>query len=290
MKSIIKTVKKEDKDYPKKLKKIIDPPPVLYYRGNLDIENQPVLAVVGTRCCSDYGKQATMEIVADLSRIGFVIISGMAHGIDTIAHQTALDNGAKTIAVLGTGIDKKSIYPRENVGLAEKIIEKGGAVISEFPPGTPGHKSNFPQRNRIISGLSLGTLVIEAKQRSGALITANHAFEQRKKVFALPGSIYSPNSRGCNYLIKKGAQLIEQAEDILKTLQLDLTISKKEIKPENRVEEMILNILKNKKAMHIDELIEKTELSSPEVSSTLTGLEMKKIIKNLGANIFTIIR
>jgi DNA processing protein len=277
-------------EYPKTLKKIIDPPRVLYYRGDLDTKDKPVFAVVGTRRCSDYGKQATMEIVSELSRVGFIIVSGMAHGIDTVAHQTALDNGAKTIAVLGTGIDKKSIYPQENIELAEKIIESKGAVISEFEPGTPGHKSNFPQRNRIISGLSLGTLVIEAKQRSGALITANYAFEQKKKVFALPGSIYCPNSRGCHYLIKKGAKLVENANDILQGLQLDLTISKKEIISDNKEEKLIIQTLRNQKAMSIDEIIEETKLAPAKVNSTLTGLEIKKIIKNLGGNVFAIKR
>jgi DNA processing protein len=276
--------------YPKALKKIIDPPRILYFMGNLDIKNKLAFAVVGTRRCSDYGKQATIEIVTDLSRAKFVIVSGMAHGIDTIAHQTALENNAKTIAVLGTGIDRKSIYPRENIELAEKIIEKGGAVISEFPPGTPGHKSNFPQRNRIVSGLSLGTIVIEAKFRSGALITANHAFQQKRKVFALPGSIYSPNSRGCHLLIKKGAKLVESAEDIINGLQLDLTIIKKEINPDNEEEKLIIEILRNKKAMGIDEIIEKTKLTPAKTSSTLTGLEIKKIIKNLGGNIFALMR
>jgi len=285
----IKTIDINSPEYPKTLKKIIDPPQVLYYRGDLDIiKENPVFAVVGTRRCSDYGRQATMEIVSELSRIGFVIVSGMARGIDTVAHQTALDNKTKTIAVLGTGIDQKSIYPQENVGLAKKIIKSGGAVISEFAPGTPGHKSNFPQRNRIISALSLGTLVIEAKQRSGALITANYAFEQNKKVFALPGSIYCPNSRGCHYLIKKGAKLVENADDILQALQLDLTISKKEINPDNKEEKLIIETLRNKKAMSIDEIIEKTELTPAKVNSTLTGLEIKKIIKNLGGNIFAI--
>lgn len=276
--------------YPEPLKKIINPPQDLYYRGNLDTQNKPVFAIVGTRRCSDYGRQATMEIVSELSRIGFIIVSGMARGIDTVAHQTALDNGARTIAVLGTGIDKKSIYPQENIELAENIIKKGGAVISEFKPGTPGHKSNFPQRNRIISALSLGTIVIEAKFRSGALITANYAFKQKKKVFALPGSIYCPNSRGCHSLIKKGAILAENANDILQALQLNLTISKKEIISDSKEEKIIIETLCNKKAMSIDEIIEKTKLSPAKINSTLTGLEIKKIIKNLGGNIFTIKR
>jgi DNA processing protein len=285
----IKTIKIDDSNYPELLKKIIDPPGILYYRGSLGLGNKPILAVVGTRRCSNYGKQAATDIVAQLSRAGFIIVSGMARGIDTIAHQTALDYNAKTIAVLGTGIDEKSIYPQENIGLARKIIEKGGAVISEFPPGTPGHKSNFPQRNRIIAGLSLGVLVIEAKQKSGALITAKHALEENKKVFALPGSIYSLNSRGCHALIKKGARLAERAEDILEGLQLDLKILKQDIKPETLEEELVLAALKNK-AMYIDEVVEKTELSPAKVSATLTGLEMKEKIKNLGGSVYALRR
>jgi len=285
----INTVQIEDKNYPLLLKKIVDPPRVLYYKGSLDFQNKPVLAVVGTRRCSNYGKQATMEIVSELSGAGFVIISGMARGIDTIAHQTTLNNQAKTIAVLGTGIDKKSIYPRENIKLAEKIIQDGGTVISEFPPGTPGHKSNFPQRNRIISGLSLGTLVIEAKQRSGALITARHAFEQKRRVFALPGSIYCPNSRGCHLLIKKGAKLIENAEDIIKELQLNLSIKKIEVMPANEAEKLILNALKNK-ALSIDQIIETTKLKPAKVNSTLAALEMQEKIKNLGGNVYALAR
>ncbi len=284
----IKTIQIQDKDYPEPLKKIIAPPKILYCRGELDLGGNPALAVVGPRRCSNYGRQATMEIVAELSRVGFIIISGMAKGIDTVAHQTALDSGGRTIAVLGTGINEKNIYPQENIGLSKKIIQKGGAIISEFPVGTPGHKGNFPLRNRIVSGLSLGTLVIEAKDRSGALITANHAFKQKRKVFALPGSIYSPNSSGCHTLIKKGAELVERAEDILKGLQLHLIISKKEISLDSKEEEIILNALKNKKAMHIDEIIEKIELDPAKVISTLTGLEIKGIIKNLSGNVYTL--
>ncbi|MEA3452951.1 MAG: DNA-processing protein DprA [Patescibacteria group bacterium] len=212
--------------YPRLLKEIIDPPRFLYYRGTLEAKNERIFAIVGSRRCSAYGRQATIEIVSELSKNNLTIVSGMAIGIDTIAHQTALCNKAKTIAVLGTGIDRKSIYPKENIELAEKIVENGGAIISEFAPGTRVSRKNFPQRNRIISALSLGMLVIEAKISSGSLIAANYAFKQKKKLFALPGSIHSSNSHGCHYLIQKGAKLIENADDILEELRLDLLMPK----------------------------------------------------------------
>ena len=230
-----------------------------------------------------------MDIVAGLSRAGLTIISGMAHGIDTVAHQTALENGAKTIAVLGTGVNNKNIYPQENVGLAEEIVKKGGAVISEYPPNTPGYKGNFPLRNRIISGLSVATLVIEAKQRSGALITARYALQQKRILFALPGSIYAPNSQGCNYLIKRGAILIESAKDILRELQIDFKIALKKINPENKEEELVIKILQGKKAIYIDEIIQKSQISPAKISATLIKMERKQIIKNLGGNVFAII-
>ena len=285
----IKTIEINDSQYPKPLKKIIDPPRVLYYKGNLDIKNTPTLAVVGTRRCSNYGKQATIEIVTALSNTNIIIVSGMAHGIDTIAHKTALDNNIKTIAVLGTGIDNKSVYPQENVGLAKEIVKKEGAVISEYPPNTPGYKGNFPLRNRIISGLSLGILVIEAKQRSGALITARYALQQKKQLFALPGSIYSPNSQGCNYLIRKGATLIRSAKDILEELKINSKLNLKIIKPANKEEELVIKILKDQKATYIDEIIQKTKISPAKINSTLIEMERKQIIKNLGGNVFAII-
>lgn len=273
--------------YPRLLKEIIDPPRVLYYKGNLDLNSTLTIAVVGTRRCSDYGKQATIEIVSKLSLAGFSIVSGMAKGIDTIAHQTALDYNSKTIAVLGTGIDDGSIYPQENLGLSKKIIENNGVIISEYPPGTIGYKSNFPQRNRIISGISQAILVIEAKERSGALITARHAFQQKKMVFALPGSIYSPNSRGCNYIIKNGAKLVEGAEDILKEFGLNPKIISQKITNITPEEKQILDTLKNQ-SLHINIIIESTKLTPAKTNSCLINLEMMGIIKNLGNNTFII--
>jgi DNA processing protein len=282
----IKTLTIEDKNYPKILKKIPNPPKILYIKGDLKLEG-PTLAVVGTRRCSNYGKRVTVEIVGQLAESGFMIVSGMARGIDTLAHRTALEKNGKTIAVLGSGVDKESIYPKENIKLAEKIAQSG-AVISEFPPKTPGFKSNFPKRNRIISGLSLGVLVVEGKLKSGALITARCAFAQKRKVFAVPGSIYSPNSGACHFLIKKGAKLVESAQDILKEFNVLKEIKRKEIEGETEEEKIILSTLK-REALHIDQIIETTNLSPPKVMATLTILESKNKIKNLGGNVFVIV-
>jgi DNA processing protein len=283
---IIKIIKPDNPLFPESLKRIPNPPRVLYLWGSLDLKDKPVLAVVGTRRCSDYGKRAVIDIVSQLTEAGFFIVSGLAKGIDSLAHKTAIEKKGKTIAVLGSGIDRESIYPRENLRLAEKIIETGGAVISEFPAKTPAFKSNFPKRNRIISGLSWGVLVIEAKEKSGALITASYAFSQKRKVFAVPGSIYSPNSKGCHLLIKRGAKLVEKANDILSEFNLPL-LSKKLIKGETKEETLILKAL-DKEPLHIDKIIEITKLSTAKVISTLANLEIKGKVKNLGGNIFTV--
>jgi len=215
----IKKITIKDKDYPKLLKNISNPPEILYVRGTI-LSEENCFAVVGTRMASAYGKQVASEIAGELSEAGLTIVSGLAPGIDTFSHRVVVEKKKRTIAVLGTGLDEKSIYPKENINLAKKILENNGCLISEYPPGTPGSKFTFPQRNRIISGLSLGVLVIEAKQKSGALITTNFASLQNRKVFAVPGSIYCLNSKGCNYLIKNGAKLVENAKDILRELNL----------------------------------------------------------------------
>jgi len=219
MEQEIKNVKTEDKNYPLLLERIFNPPKTLYVRGEI-LRNERCFAIVGTRGCSDYGKEIAFSIARDLSKAGLTIISGMAIGIDTSAHKGALNINSRTIAVLGTGIDEEAIYPRENLELSQKILENRGCLISEYPAGTRGTKFSFPERNRIISGLSLGVLVVEANFGSGALITADYAKKQRKKIFAIPGSIHSINSRGCHDLIKKGAKLVENANDILKELSL----------------------------------------------------------------------
>ena len=284
----IKTIKIEDKNYPKLLKEIKDAPKVLYDRGEIKFDEN-CFAVVGTRRFSSYGKQVALEIAGDLAEAGLTIVSGLAPGIDTFAHTSVVERNKRTIAVLGTGLDEKTIYPQSNLKLAEKILETGGALISEYPPGTPGSQFTFPQRNRIISGLSLGILVIEAKQKSGALITAEWAKKQGRKVFAVPGPIYSSNSKGCHYLIKKGAKLVENAEDILK--EFNLTCLKPEVKHEfmgkNEEESLILNILKEE-ALDVDKIIERTKLPAQKIASTLAILEIEGRVRNLGGNIYAI--
>lgn len=284
----IKTVSLKDAEYPALLKKIQGAPKQLYYKGEIKAE-ELCFAVVGTRRPSDYGKRATLEIAGGLANSGITIVSGLAPGIDTFAHRAALEQNKRTIAVLGTGLDEKSIYPMDNIPLARRIIETGGALISEYPSGTPGSKITFPNRNRIISGLSLGVLVTEAKEKSGSLITANYGFSQKRKVFALPGSVYSSNSKGTNFLIRKGALLVDKAEGIMKELGLPnlkpfLTEKSAAETPE---EEMVLSAL-NEEALHIDKIIEKTKLNAAQVASTLTILEIKGQVNNLGHNIYAI--
>ncbi len=215
----VKITTLEDKDYPKLLKEIYAPPALIYFRGNLKSSDQLSIGLVGTRKISSYGRQITPLITASLVRAGLTIVSGLAKGIDTLAHQSALQNKGRTLAVLGTGVDRKSIYPANNKYLAEKITEQG-ALVSEFPIETKPSIQNFPQRNRLISGLSLGILVIEAPEKSGALITARNALEQNREVFAIPGQILSNNSLGTNNLIKMGAKLVSQSEDILEELNM----------------------------------------------------------------------
>ena len=211
----------QDKNYPKLLKEIYAPPPLLYIKGNIEPKDDFSIGIVGTRKLSLYGRQITPLITADLARAGLTIVSGLAKGIDTIAHQAAIKTKGRTIAVLGSGLDKKNIYPAINRRLAEEISQSG-AVISEYPIDTEPLAQHFPQRNRNISGLSLGVLVIEAPEKSGALITAKDALEQNRDVFAIPGHILSSNSLGPNNLIKMGAKLVSTANDIIEELNLPL--------------------------------------------------------------------
>ena len=286
----IKTINIEDKDYPTELRRIKNAPKTIYYKGILPKPDSLKFAIVGTRRYSIYGKRAATAISQDLVNIGLVIVSGMAPGIDTFCHQAAVENKKPTIAVLGTGIDEKSIYPKTNIKLSRSIIETGGCLMSEYPPGTQGTKFTFPQRNRIIAGLSQGVLVVEAKEKSGSLITANYARQQGKTLFAFPGSIYSANSKGCHLLIKNGAKLVESANDILESLGLQSSIiASKKINGDNLEENLILDALKEE-ALYIDKIIEKTKLTPAIVSSTIATLEIKGKIKDLGANTYSLYR
>jgi len=282
----IKEISIKDKNYPKLLKEISDPPKVLYFLGEIK-ENENRFAIVGTRLCSNYGKQVALEIAGDLAEAGLTIVSGLAPGIDTFSHLATVERKKRTIAVLGTGLDEKSIYPQSNLKLANKIIETGGCLISEYPSGTRGTQFTFPQRNRIISGLSLGVLVIEAKMKSGALITAEWARKQKRKVFAIPGSIYSSNSKGCHYLIKQGTKLIESANDILEELNLVQTRKTEVVSGETEEENLILEALKEESS-YIDKIIEKTNLPASRVIANLAILEIKGKVRNLGGNSYAI--
>ena len=285
----IKTINIDDENYFKLLKEIKNAPKILYYRGEIKSEEN-CFAIVGTRMYSPYGKQVALEIAGDLAEAGLTIVSGLAPGIDTFCHQATVERNKRTVAVLGTGLDEKSIYPQSNLKLAGEILETGGCLISEYSPGTRGTQFTFPQRNRIVAGISLGVLVIEAKIKSGALITAEWTRKQGKKVFAVPGPIHSSNSKGPHYLIKSGAKLVESVNDILKELNLPtVDIDGQIINGENEEENLILDILKEE-ALDVDKIIEKTKLSAQKVASTLAILEIKNKVRNLGGNIYALSR
>ncbi len=269
-----------DDSYPELLRHIPHPPFLLYVRGSHDVWRNNCFAVVGTRALSEYGKRATPKISTDLARAGFTIVSGLAAGIDTLAHKSALDAGTKTIAVLGCGIDDKTIFPVQNLGLAREIIENGGALLSEYPIGANGTKFSFPQRNRIISGLSRGVLVVEADEISGAMITAKCAIDQNRDVFAVPGNIFAKTSEGANILIKRGAKAVFSADDILEDYEMYLKKEKKEIKADNEFEAQILAVLSGE-PMTPDEIIRKTGLSPAQNNATLMMMELNRKVKNL---------
>ncbi len=279
-----------DQDYPKLLREIPNPPMVLYIRGELLPQDEMAVAVVGTRKFSQYGKQVAVDLVRDLARANITVMSGLALGIDAIAHKTAVQFEGRTIAVLACGVD--SIYPASNRVLAEQILSKHGAILSELPLGTPPLKHHFPNRNRIISGLSLGTVVVEAASDSGALITARHALEQNRQVFAVPGSIYNPVSEGPNNLLKMGAKLVAHASDILEELNLghlQEQLITQEIIGDNEEEKKILECL-SREPSHFDHIAKTAGLPASTVAASLTIMEMKGKVRNLGGNQYVISR
>ena len=242
------------------------------------------MAVVGTRKMSLYGKQIILKIVKDLAQNNLVIVSGLAKGVDALVHQVTLESNGRTIAVLGSGLDKKSIYPFENQNLAQKIVEQNGLLLSEYPPETFPQKYFFPYRNRIVAGLTLGTLVIEAPEKSGALITARYALECGREIFAVPGNIHNLNFSGCNNLIKMGGKLVDSADDILDALNFVRTVKpvvKKIVKPSNKEESELLKYL-SEEPIHVDKLIEFSKLSPTIINSVLTMMEINGKIKHLG--------
>jgi len=269
-------------EYPQRLKEIYDYPPVLYVRGNILSEDECSLAIVGTRRATVYGRQVTEEIASDLARNKITIISGLAKGIDSVAHRATLEAGGRTIAVFACGLD--IVYPAENAKLAREIMEHG-ALISEYPLGTRPRADNFPRRNRIMSGMSLGVLVVEAGKSSGALITANQALEQNRDVFAIPGSILSPASKGTNHLIQEGAKLVRNSVDILEELNLAIVtqqLEMKELLPADKTESLLLKQLSSEPT-HIDEVCRQSGLAAALVSSSLAMMEIKGMVKQVGS-------
>lgn len=281
-KSGLKVITIEDDDYPVNLKNIFDPPIVLYLKGKLKPEDSFAIGLVGSRRASFYGLSQAEGFSFGLAAHGFTIVSGMARGIDTYSHKGALKSGGRTIAVIGSGFNY--LYPAENKKLAEEISENG-AVISEFSLDTKPLPQNFPRRNRLISGLSLGVLVVEAARNSGALITADFALEQNREVFAIPGKIDSPTSFGTNELIKQGAKLTSNVFDILEEFVLPLPVEKKELiknkeSLESSEEERLFNLI-SLQAIQLEELVERAEMDIPRLSDILLKLQIRKLVKQL---------
>jgi len=279
----------KDKTYPARLREIYDYPPVLYVRGELLPQDEWCLAVVGTRRATVYGRQVTEEIVADLAQSRITVVSGLARGIDSVAHQAALEAGGRSLAIFACGLD--IVYPGENADLARRIMQQG-ALVSEYPLGTRPRADNFPRRNRIMSGLSMGVLVVEADETSGAMITAQFALEQNREVFAVPGSILSPASRGTNHLIQEGAKLVRDYTDILEELNL-MTIARqmemKEVLPASDTESLLLKQL-SAQPTHIDEVCRSSGLPVATVSSTLAMMELKGLVKQMGPMSYVLAR
>ncbi len=290
----------EDDQYPDLLREIHDPPIALYVRGDLQKAlDRPALAVVGSRRCSTYGVNVAESLSRDLASHGLTIVSGLARGIDAGAHRGALESGGQTIAVVGTGLE--NTYPKEHKKLEEQIIANG-AVVSEFPLGTPPLPQNFPYRNRILSGLCFGVLIVEASEHSGSLITARLAYEQGREVFAVPGNITSQTSFGPNFLIKDGAKLVQIWRDVVDELPREAkeklfgierpAAAKSNVQPIFEAvdlsdgERKILEILSVDVPAHIDQLLISSEMTSPDLMSALLGLEMKDRIRQLPGKSF----
>lgn len=286
----IKLLTWESSNYPNYLREIPTPPPLLYVQGELLEQDRWAVAVVGTRRLTSYGRQVTRDLVAGLVQNNITVVSGLARGIDAVAHKTAVDLGGRTLAVLGSGLD--AIYPADNRTLAQEITQGHGAIISEYGLGVQPEAKNFPPRNRIISGLSLGVIIVEAGERSGALITTNFALEQNRDVFAVPGNINSPASQGPNKLIQEGAKLVTRVEDVLEELNLHMVAERTAVQlvlPET-AEEIALYTQLSAQPVHIDELSRSTGLPSALVSSTLTLMELKGMVQQVGGMNYVLLR
>jgi DNA processing protein len=285
----IKILTWQDERYPQRLKEIEQPPPVLYVRGEYLPDDLFAVAIVGTRRVTPYGRQITEELTSFLAANGMTIVSGLARGVDAIAHQVALKAGGRTIGVLGSGVDK--IYPPEHRQLAEQMMERG-AVISDYAPGTPPEASNFPPRNRIISALSLAVVVVEAGETSGALITAEFAAEQGREVFAVPGSILAPQSKGTNKLIQRGAQPLLSVNDLMQALDITRVGEQKaarKIIPADTTEAKLFSVL-GSEPLHVDEIRSQADLPIEKVSATLALMELKGLVRQVGGMNYVAVR
>lgn len=281
----IRVIFATDVDYPLSLSQSSDPPEALFVRGTL--ADRPMVSIVGTRRASTYGKKCTQTITAELCVEGLTIVSGMALGIDACVHQSCLEAGGQTVAVLGTGIDDDSLYPRENFGLGQRILTDGGAIISEFPPGTQGRKEHFPMRNRIIASLSMATVVIEATEKSGSLITAKLALEENREVLAVPGPIWNQGSSGCHALIRSGAKLCASGKDVLEAIAMDrpeLIAKARATLPLDLVERQLVELLKE--PTHVDAILGQIELTPSDLAAHLTVMELKGLVTNLGSQVW----
>ena len=278
----VQTVNWHHPDYPPRLKEIADPPPVLYYKGSILPQDERAVAVVGTRGPTAYGREAAAAITKDLARNEITIVSGLARGIDAIAHRAALEAGGRTIAVLAGGLDK--VYPKEHTKLAQQAQEQG-AVVSEYPLGVQPLPKNFPRRNRLISGMSLGTLVVEAGEASGAKWTVQHALEQNREVFCVPGSIFSPVSWLTNHLIQEGAKLVSNSADVLEELNLTAVAHQVQmpfpVAAEDDGEALLLGHLDDE-PKHIDDIRRRASLPITAVNTLLTMLELKGMVRQVG--------
>lgn len=275
-----------DENFPTLLHEIPNPPALLYVRGNWkDWNHTPLVAMVGSRDYSPYGKQVTEELSRELARAGVTIVSGLAFGIDGLAHEGALAAEMPTIAILGGGVDDASIAPQSHLRLAHSVMQNG-AIVSEYAPSTPPTTGTFPARNRIIAGMTLGTIVIEAKEESGSLITARLALDFNREVFAVPGSIFSHLSHGTNSLIKQGAKVVTGVQDVLNELDLTNLNQSKNSKPKTNIilsedEQKIISCL-SRDGLHIDKVIEASRLETTRAASLITKLEMRGLVKNIG--------
>ncbi len=281
-----------DADYPKLLLEIPKLPPVLYYRGTMAVQDELCVAVVGTRKITNYGRSVAPYLVGPLIDAGVTVVSGLAYGVDSMVQQLAMQKGRRTVAVLGGGLDRKSFYPKEHQLLGDQIVDAGGALLSEYPMGTPPLKHHFIARNRIIAGMSLGTLVVECSLKSGSLITAQYALEQNRAVYAVPGPVYAEQSKGPNNLVKMGARLVTEAGDILDDLNIARRPDELKVQQlfgDNPAETALLGIV-GFEPLAVDDIIKQSGLDAQTVTAALTFLEMKGKVRNVGGQQYILSR